>query len=169
MEKGWAGFVLRQGWRVESGGVGVSCSRGRWLCKAGGQRAQAGCLAWCAVLLGQQKGRLDLAAHRGSVCPVVGHLNPTESRAIRLIIARRIDVCNSSFAPLFKGVWSTSCFRTWYLQASAGRFADCWDGAGRRRSGRLFRWVWPPALLGSWATGIPLLLDGRGWSWPVAR
>ena len=28
--------------------------------------------------------------------------------AINAIIARRIDVCNSSFAPLFQGVWSTS-------------------------------------------------------------
>ena len=115
------------------------------------------------------KGRLERAALCGSFLPWRRLSQRDERCAIRPIIARRIDVCNSSFAPLLWGVWSTSCFRTWYLQASVGRFADRWDGAGRRRSGRLFRWVWPPALLGSWATGIPLLLDGRGWCWPVAR
>ena len=32
----------------------------------------------------------------------------TFRRAIRPLIARRTGVCNSSFAPLFQGVWSTS-------------------------------------------------------------
>ena len=37
-----------------------------------------------------------------------------------LIIAQRTDACNWLFASLFQGVWSTSCFRTRYLPASAG-------------------------------------------------
>ena len=39
---------------------------------------------------------------------VVVYLNATKSCAITPIIAQRIDACNSSFAPLFQGVWSTS-------------------------------------------------------------
>ena len=67
------------------------------------------------------------------------------------IIARRKDECNWLFASLFQGVWSTSCLRTWYLQASAGRFADLGDDVERRRPGGVCRGLWPPAVLGSWA------------------
>ena len=53
---------------------------------------------WRAVRLGQQKGRLIRAAHRGWFRPVVGHLNATKSCAISLIIAQRML---SGFEPVW--------------------------------------------------------------------
>ena len=56
---------------------------------------------WRAVRLGQQKGRLIGAAHRGWFCPLVGYLNLTKSCAIRPIIARRTGVGKRSFRRSF--------------------------------------------------------------------
>ena len=58
---------------------------GPWCVKPGQQRAMAGCLACCSILLGQQKGGSFEPPIVGWVCSVVGHLNPTKSCAINLI------------------------------------------------------------------------------------
>ena len=50
-------------------------SSGPWCAKMGSN------VLWRTVWLGQQKGRLIRAAHRGWVCPGVGYLNATKSRA----------------------------------------------------------------------------------------
>ena len=57
--------LLGVGGCAQSGAVELSRPVGPLVCKAGKQRALAGCLACCAALLGQQKGRLNRAAHRG--------------------------------------------------------------------------------------------------------
>ena len=56
-----------------------------------------------AVRLGQQKGRLIRAAHRGSVCPVVGHLNATKGCAISPIIARRMGADAAAKGEIHRG------------------------------------------------------------------
>ena len=52
----------------------LSSCRAFWalVCKAGRQRALAGCLAYCAVLLGEQKGGSIEPPIVGRFCPAVG-------------------------------------------------------------------------------------------------
>ena len=94
-------------WSPVVGGFGISLLAGTFRAALSSCRALWALVCklvvnvlWRAVLLGQQKGRLNRAAHGGLFCPVVGHLNAMKGCAIINLIARRTDVQNQKITRL---------------------------------------------------------------------
>ena len=103
------GFVLRPYSKpatplVRTTGVAVGRRR------LHGSYTMAGTAAalWFQPVVSETVARSLKAAGFLGVAPGSWDFRRMESCAISPIIAQRKDVCNSSFAPLFQGVWSTS-------------------------------------------------------------